>query len=162
MIQTQTKLRDNLTNMSAIMHCFWNDLKIHLAMSINYLFENSNLTDLQKQGIITLLPKHDKDLKNISNWRQISLLNVDYKISTKAIANIIKTVLPNLFTKNQTGFMKNRYIGENIRTIIEIIEQLNVTNQPGLIIFVDFEKKHLIASIMITYFLRVFLEKFNI
>jgi len=51
--------------------------------------------------------------------------------------------------------MKNRYIGENIRTIIEIIEQLNVTNQPGLIIlvFADLKKKHLIASIMITYFL---------
>ena len=58
----------------------------------------------------------------------------------KAIANRIKTVFPNLITNYQTGFMKNRYIGENIRTTIDIIEQLNVNNQPGLIIFTDFEK----------------------
>ena len=43
--------------------CSWNDLKIHLISSINYSFENSNITDFQKQGIITLLPKHGKDLK---------------------------------------------------------------------------------------------------
>ena len=84
---------------------FWNDLKIYLISSINYSFENSNLTYLQKQGIITLLPKHGKDQKNISNWRPISLLNVDHKISTKAIANRIKTVLPNLITNNQTGLL---------------------------------------------------------
>ena len=38
--------------------------------------------------------------------------------------------------------MTNRYIGENIhvRTIIEIIEQLNVNKQPGLLIHADFEK----------------------
>ena len=43
--------------------CFWNDLKINFISSINFSFENSNLTDLQKQGIITLLPKHGKYLK---------------------------------------------------------------------------------------------------
>ena len=54
--------------------------------------------------------------------------------------------------------MKNRYIGENIRTIIEIIEQLNVKNQPGLIIFADFTKAF--DSLDHDYIFSVF-EKFN-
>ena len=40
----------------------------------------------------------------------------------------------------QTGFLKGRYIGENIRTIFEVIEHLNDEDQPGLIFFADFEK----------------------
>ena len=49
--------------LSVEVECCWNDLKIHLISSINYSFEISNLTELQRQGIITLLPKHGKDLK---------------------------------------------------------------------------------------------------
>ena len=36
---------------------FWNDLKSHYVKSLNYSFENGSLTTLQKQGIISLLPK---------------------------------------------------------------------------------------------------------
>ena len=31
------------------------------------------------------LPKKDKKLAQLNNWRPISLLNIDYKISTKGI-----------------------------------------------------------------------------
>jgi len=37
-------------------------------------------------------------------------------------------------------YKQNRYIGDNIRSIIEIIEYLNKTNRPGLIMFANFEK----------------------
>ena len=96
---------------------FWQDLKTYYINSINYSFEQYSLTDLQKQGLITLLPKPDKDLTHLSNWRPISLLNVDYKIATKSIANKIKLVLTNIINPSKTGFTKGRYIGENIRII---------------------------------------------
>ena len=48
------------------------------------------------------------------------LVNVDCKIATKAIARRIKPLLPNLVHTNQTGFIKGRYIGENITLIIDI------------------------------------------
>ena len=41
---------------------FWQDIKTFFVNSINYSFEKHSLTDLQKQGLITLLPKTDKDL----------------------------------------------------------------------------------------------------
>ncbi len=102
---------------------YWNEIKQYYVDSINFSFENGSLTELQKQGIITLLPKKDKNALIIDNWRPISLLNVDYKIATKVIANRIKNVLNSLIDANQTGFLKGRYIGENVRTIIELIEE---------------------------------------
>ena len=119
---------------------FWNSIKIYYINSINYSYANGNLTDMQKQGVITLLPKKDKNLSSLNNWRPISLLNIDYKITTKAIANRLKKVLNTIINNSQTGFLKGRYIGENIRTIFEVIEHLNDENKPGLIFFADFEK----------------------
>ena len=119
---------------------FWNDIKHVFLKSINYSYQTGNLTELQKQGIISLLPKKDKNVLRLANWRPISLLNVDYKITSKVIANRMKKVLPDLINNSQTGFLKGRYIGENIRTILETIEHANETDTPGLIFFADFEK----------------------
>ena len=64
---------------------FWNDVKEFYINSINYSFQTGSLADLQKQSIITLLSKQNKDITSLENWRPISQLNVDYKIATKAI-----------------------------------------------------------------------------
>ena len=40
----------------------------------------------------------------------------------------------------QTGFIKGRYIRENIRLIQETIEKLEEEDQPALLLFADFEK----------------------
>ncbi len=41
---------------------YWNDIKQYYIDSINYSFENGSLTELQKQGITTLLPKKKRTL----------------------------------------------------------------------------------------------------
>ena len=94
---------------------FWEDIKQFYVKSINFSYQNGQLTELQNQSIISLIPKLEKDIMYLENWRPISLLNVDYKIATKAITNRVKTVLPKIINNSQTGFLKNRYIGENIR-----------------------------------------------
>ena len=88
---------------------FWNEIKEYFLKSINFSFQKQELTELQKQSIITLLPKPGKDTTLLENCRPISLLNVDFKIITKIIANRIKKVLPNIIHESQTGFMKGRY-----------------------------------------------------
>jgi len=62
------------------------------------------------------------------------------EIAAKVIANRIKSVLPRLINKDQTGFMKGRFIGENIRLIDCIIRYAAENNIPGLLLFIDFEK----------------------
>jgi hypothetical protein len=41
---------------------------------------------------------------------------------TKCLAFRLKKVLPNIIHSDQTGCMRGRYIGDNIRNILEIIE----------------------------------------
>ena len=48
----------------------------------------------QKKDIITLIPKKDKNRTLLDNWRPISLLNTDYKVTTKSIVARIAKVLP--------------------------------------------------------------------
>jgi hypothetical protein len=94
----------------------------------------------QRQSIITLLPKPEKDTKYLKNWRPISLLNIDYKLMTKCLAFRLKKVLPNIIHSDQTGFMRGRYIGDNIRNILEIIETVEEEDLSCIILSVDFEK----------------------
>ena len=67
-----------------------------------------------RQGILTLIPKKDKNSLLVKNLRPISLLNLDYKLIAKCIANRIKPVLSNIIPADQTGFLKTDYIGENL------------------------------------------------
>ena len=83
---------------------------------------------------------------------------MDYKIATKVIANRIKNVLPSIIHGSQTGFMKGRYIGENIRLIYDTLDHLNDTNTAGLLFFADFEKAF--DSLDHTFIMKV-LDSFN-
>ena len=75
---------------------FWNDISVFLVNAINYAFDRGQLSVSQRRGIIKLIPKKDSDPSLIKNWRPITLLNSDYKIAAKAIANRIKKVFPDL------------------------------------------------------------------
>ena len=70
----------------------------------------------------------------------ISLLNVDYKIMSKALATKLKETLPGLISCQQTTYVKNRFIGEGGRLISDILEISNVFNLRGYIVTVDIEK----------------------
>ena len=72
------------------------------------------------------------------NWRPISLINVDTKIMSKVIAARIKKVLPSIIHYNQTGYVKDRFIGEAIRSIFDIMDFTAKENIPGLLLFIDF------------------------
>ena len=65
---------------------------------------------------------------------------MDYKIASKAIARRIEPILSKLVHTDQTGFIKGRYIGENVRLISDIMEQTQVNNTPRILISVDFKK----------------------
>ena len=119
---------------------FWIDIGDFLIRSINYSFNNGELSITQKEGLITCLPKGNKDKQLLKNWRPISLLNVAYKIASACIANRIKTVLPDLINEDQTGFIQGRFIGENIRKLYDLLQHTEEKKIPGLLLLIDFEK----------------------
>ena len=78
--------------------------------------------------------------EDIKNWRPISLLNVDYKILSKVLAERLKSVLPDIIHYDQRGCIPGRYIGENIRLIDDLLFEIeNECNDP-VILMLDQEK----------------------
>lgn len=119
---------------------FWQDIKHILLSSINFALTQGRLSVEQKRGIISLLPKKDKERLYLKNWRPITLLNVDYKILAKALGNRIISHLPSLIDEDQTGYVKKRFIGNNIRIIEDIIVYTKTNNVAGILLAIDFEK----------------------
>jgi len=119
---------------------FFQDLCEFLLRSINYSYEKGELSVTQRLGIITLLPKGNKPKQFLKNWRPISLLNITYKLASSCIAERMKHILPSLINDDQKGFMKGRYIGENIRQLYDIILYTELYNKPGMLLLIDFEK----------------------
>ena len=77
---------------------------------------------------------------------------------SKVIATRIKNVLPSIIHHNQTGFIKDRYIGETTRSIFDIMDFTVDENIPGLLIFINFQKAF--DSLEWNFLLRC-LESFN-
>ena len=120
---------------------FWDEVGDDVVQSIciNNAFDKGELLICQKRGIITLLPKKDKPTDVLNNLRPVTLLNVDYKIATKVIANRLAKVLPDIISPNQTGYVKNRYIGENVRLISDVIDYTKAKQTQGIPLFLDFK-----------------------
>ena len=83
---------------------FWNDISDLLLNSYNFSLQNGLMSFSQRNGIITLIPKKDKDVLFLKNYRPISLLTVDYKMLAKTLANRLKNVCCNLSTPTSLGF----------------------------------------------------------
>ena len=95
-------------------------------MSLNIHFSISKplkyLCTAQRQVVIKLLEKPNKDKRYIFNWRPISLLNLDQTIISKALAIKLKKFHPVLISPGQTAYVNGRFIGESGCLISDIIE----------------------------------------
>ena len=85
---------------------FWHLVGTYITDSLNFAFEHGELSTSHRQAVITLIEQKDKIRQKIQNWRPISLLNVDLKIGTKALALRLQDVLPYVIDDDQTGFVR--------------------------------------------------------
>ena len=76
----------------------------------------------------------------MKNWIPISLLCVDYKIGTKALAARLQKVLSSVLLEDQTCGVPGRSIVSNLNLIRDLIEYCNAKNLPLAIISLDQEK----------------------
>lgn len=66
--------------------------------------------------MISLLYKSG-EREDIKNWRPITLLNVDYKICSKILAERLKIVLPSIIETDKKGYVKGRNIFDSNRML---------------------------------------------
>ena len=119
---------------------FWKDIGQFLLRAINDSFYEGELSESLKHGVITCLPKGNKDKLHLKNWRPISLLNTSYKLASACIAERLKSILPYIINEDQTGFISGRFIGENIRLLYDVIDYAEKNAIPGMLLLIDFEK----------------------
>ena len=119
---------------------FWDDLKFYFINSLKQSKIAGNLYISQRQAVIKLIEKKDRDKRFVKNWRPISLLNVDTKILSKSLAEKLKNVLPELISSNQTAYVKNQCISESGRLISDVIEMCDILDIPGYLVTMDIEK----------------------
>ncbi len=52
----------------------------------------------------------------------------------------LQTVIKTIIAPDETGYIKGRYIGENLKMVIDLIDFLKIKNNPGMLLQLDFEK----------------------
>ena len=75
-----------------------------------------------------------------ASYRPITLLNTDYKLAARVIASRLGALLNHVVDSTQTGFLPQRWIGDNILAHLETIDFHQYSQQPGVLLFLDFEK----------------------
>ena len=120
---------------------FWPYIQDLVIDSFNESFDVKQMSISQRRAIITLLHK-GKDLSrdDLGNWRPISLTNFDYKILAKVLANRFKGVVSDIIDEDQTAYIRGRNITTILRLIDDVIEYVEVNNQTGAILALDYKK----------------------
>ena len=103
--------------------------------------QHGELSETPKRGVLSLIPNTVKIITQyLKSWRPVSLLTTDYKILAKALATRLQKVISNLINLDQVGYIKGRHIGQNIRSIEDVILLSEKHNISGLLVLIDFEK----------------------
>ena len=99
---------------------YWSLVGSDVVDDILYFLNLGNLPPSLCHSFITLIPKVNNH-KYISQYRPISFNNVLYRIFSKVLANRLKKDLPHLVSEQQSAFVKDRLIFDNIMVAFEIL-----------------------------------------
>uniref|UniRef100_A0A803TW33 Reverse transcriptase domain-containing protein n=1 Tax=Anolis carolinensis TaxID=28377 RepID=A0A803TW33_ANOCA len=120
---------------------FEQELIPYLIKLMNGILNQEKIPETWKEANITIIHKEGSDPVNVKNYRPISLLNIDYKIFTSILSERMKKFLMDLIKEEQTGFLPNRHLRDNVRIIIDIIEYYEANSQKEMALMaVDAEK----------------------
>ena len=83
-----TGMRNNVApgssgNTGIFYKAFWTVIKNRIMQAIHKSKQANSMSPSQILGIIKIIPKADKNLKLLTNWRPLTLLNTFYKIILK-------------------------------------------------------------------------------
>jgi len=118
---------------------FWDIFRVPLFNLANSNYNDNNLHESFRTANIKLIPKKG-DLRQLKNWRPISLLNCFYKVISRAITARLKKVMDKLTPTSQKGYSSTRRCQEVLMGLIEGIHECKTQNKRGAIISLDIRK----------------------
>ena len=93
----------------------------------------------QRRGVTSLSFKKG-DRLDPRNWRPITLLNIDYKLASRAIIGWLLKVIHLLVAEDQTCGVPGHFIGENMALLRDVVTFASSSRAPVAILFLDQEK----------------------
>jgi hypothetical protein len=120
---------------------FWPNVKLGVLHILNdFMLGRIDISRLNF-AILTLIPKvPGADL--VSQFRPIALINVIFKIVSKAFAYRLDPIAHKTISLNQTAFIKGRNLLEGPLALIEIVHELRSKKLGGILLKLDFEKAY--------------------
>lgn len=82
--------------------------------AFNSLLKERNFCTESLTASISMIPKPNTDDTSWSNYRPISILNIDIKILAKILSSRLNPIIGTLIHRDQTGFIPSRQAGDNI------------------------------------------------
>ncbi|CAM2118739.1 unnamed protein product [Caretta caretta] len=102
-------------------HVFWDILGPDLVTTWAKSLQSRVLPLSCRQAVLALLPKKG-DLRDLLNWRPVSLLSTDYKIVAKAISLRLGSVLADMIRPDQTYTIPDGSIFDNLFMVWDLLE----------------------------------------
>lgn len=99
----------------------WPIIGSEFAIAVKAFFEKGFLPKGVNTTILTLIPKVT-GARKMKDYRPISCCNVLYKVISKIIANRLKKLLPDFISLNQSAFVKDRLLIENLLLATELVK----------------------------------------
>lgn len=134
---------------------FWHLIGEDLTEVMKELDQSVTIPESFKHGVIVLVPKVAKPI-SLSDYRPISLLNVDYKIYMKCIKNRLSQVMGEVIGEEQTCTSKNNNIISGLIRLREIVGCSSLDNDDSYLVSVDFD--HAFDRIKHTYLWQILRE----
>ena len=123
--QMHPSMAPGLDDMSPLFyHHFWPTVKsIVILIALDFLNHGVSPPKFHYTHIV-LIPKI-KNPEKVTDYRLISLCNVAYKIASKVVANRMKLVLQEIIGKNQSAFVVEHLITENVLVAHEMMTHIS-------------------------------------
>ena len=118
---------------------FWDILGDDLVDVLNFCFSSGYLTRTQCHGVISPSVKKG-DRLDPRNWHPISLLNVDYKIASRAIATRLLKVIHLVVSPDQLCSVPGCYIGDSVAFLRDVVSFASSSGSPVAVLSLNQEK----------------------
>jgi hypothetical protein len=108
----------------------WEVIKEDVMDMIHEFWKHELDVDRLNYGVITLIPKI-KEASKIQQYRPICLLNVSYKIITKALMLRFVDCMCRVINKSHNAFIKGRNIMDGVLSLHEILHETKRKKRMG-------------------------------
>ncbi|CAI5473374.1 unnamed protein product [Closterium sp. Yama58-4] len=117
----------------------WDILGKHFMSLVKSFSDTASLPASTKDAVTILL--HKKGGRDqLENYRPIALLSFTYKVIARVVADRMKTVLSEVVSPEQFGFLPGKRLSDAVGLVADIIEAAKNKDKDWYLLLVDFRK----------------------